>query len=100
MASTYLPTPAPLLSAVTNTPADQPITRRLIDADLGHLADELPDPAPEVAGLLSDTGTGAVDRMMARRVAAALLGLTLGLIGAVITQEATSAPTLSERIGP
>jgi hypothetical protein len=38
--------------------------------------------------------------MMARRVAAALLGLTLGLIGAVITQEATSAPTLSERIGP
>jgi hypothetical protein len=37
--------------------------------------------------------------MMARRVAAALLGLTLGLIGAVVAQEAASAPTLSERIG-
>jgi hypothetical protein len=36
---------------------------------------------------------------MARRVAAALLGLTLGLIGAVVAQEAASAPTLSERIG-
>jgi hypothetical protein len=56
--TTYHPTQPGLLGAVTNTPDDQPITRRLIDADLGHLADELPDPAPEVAGLLSDTGTG------------------------------------------
>jgi hypothetical protein len=35
---------------------------------------------------------------LARRVAAALLGLTLGLIGAVIVQEAAATPTLAERI--
>jgi hypothetical protein len=55
---TYLPTPAPLLCGMTNTPDDQPITRRLIDADLGHLADELDDPAAEVAGAVRDTSTG------------------------------------------
>jgi hypothetical protein len=43
---------------MTNTPDDQPLTRRLIDADLGHLADEIPDPAPEVAGSVRDASTG------------------------------------------
>ena len=32
---------------------------------------------------------------MARRIAAALLGLTLGLIGGVITHEAANTPTLA-----
>jgi hypothetical protein len=56
--TTYHSTPAPLLGGMTNTADDQPLTRRLIDADLGHLADELPDPAVEIAGSLRDAGTG------------------------------------------
>jgi hypothetical protein len=56
--TTYHPGPAPLLSTMSNTPDDQPLTRRLIDADLGHLADELPDPAEEIAGSLRDASTG------------------------------------------
>jgi hypothetical protein len=36
--------------------------------------------------------------VIGRRVAAAILGLTLGLIGAVIVQEATSTPTLAETL--
>jgi hypothetical protein len=56
--TTYHPTPAPLLTTMTNTPTDQPISRRLIDADLGPLADELDDPAVEVAGAVRDTSTG------------------------------------------
>jgi hypothetical protein len=39
---------------MTNTPDDQPLTRRLVEADLGHLADELPDPV----GDLRDPSTG------------------------------------------
>jgi hypothetical protein len=55
---TYLPTPAPLLCGMTNTPTDQPISRRLVEADLGPLADELDDPAVEVSGAVRDTSTG------------------------------------------
>ena len=58
MASTYHPTPQPLLSGMTSTPDDQPLTRRLIDADLGHLGDELDDPAEVVAGAVRDASTG------------------------------------------
>jgi hypothetical protein len=36
---------------------------------------------------------------MARRVAAALLGLILGLVGGMVVTEAATTPTLSERIG-
>ena len=39
-------------------PESQPLTRRLIEAHLGHLADELPDPAPVVTGSLRDASTG------------------------------------------
>lgn len=35
-----------------------PLERRLVDADLGHLKDELPDPAPVVSGSFRDGSTG------------------------------------------
>jgi hypothetical protein len=45
-------------STMSNTSELGPLERRLIDADLGHLADELPDPVVVVAGSLRDASTG------------------------------------------